>query len=146
VTLEQPALRELRVQPDSKAPLVHRDQKATPVLQVLRALPVQSDPRVPLAHKDLKAILVQPVQLDPKASPAHKDLKETLVQPALRELWVRLVLRERLEFRESRVLLVQLAQPGRKVLRDLLARLEGLSAGRSFKAPALSWCQLESAG
>ena len=142
----QPALRELWVQPDSKAPLVHRDQRATPVLQVLRALPVQLDPRVSLAPKDLKVILVQPVQPDPKASPAHKDLKETLAQPALRELWVRLVLRECLELRESRVLLVQLAQPGRKALRDLLARLEGLSAGRSFKAAALSWCQLESAG
>ena len=79
-------------------------------------------------------------QLDPKAPPAHKDLKET---PAL---LARRVLRERLELQETQVLLAQLDRPGRKALRDLLARLEGLSAGRSFKAAALSSSQLESAG
>ena len=51
---------------------------------------------------------------------AHKDLKETLVQPA------------------------QLDQQGRKALRELLARREGLLAGRNFRTAAPSSCLLES--
>ena len=92
----------------------------------------QLDRKVPLACKDPKAILVplvqwgQLAQLDPKALPAHKDLKVTLVRPA------RLELLERLEQRVPLALRVQPGQPGRKALRELLARREGLLADRSF--------------
>ena len=99
-----------------------------------------------------------PVQLDPKAPPVHKGQRETSALP------VRQVLPERLEFQERLVLLAQRGLPAQldpKALsahrdqkgtldragrKDLLDRVEGLAAGRSFKATALSSCRLESAG
>lgn len=79
----------------------------------------------------------QLAQLDPKALPAHKDLKVTLVRPAPLELLERLELRVPLALR---------VQPGRKALRELLARREGLLADRSFRTAALLSCRLELPG
>lgn len=106
------------VQPDRKASPVHKELKATPV------------PQVPWG---------QPVQPDPKGSPAHKDPKAPSV------LLARQVLRERPELREPQVPQVTQVRPVRKAPRDLLARLEGSLADWSFRATALSSCQLESA-
>ena len=113
------------------------------MLLVLRGPSAQLARKVPLACKDLRATLEplvqwgQLAQLDPKALPAHKDLKVTLVRPALLDL---------LELRVPLALRVQLGQPGRKALRELLARREGLLADRSFRTAALSSCRLELPG
>jgi len=91
----------------------------------------------------LLALRGPPVQLDPKVPPVHKGQRETPALP------VRQVPPERLDFQERLVLLAQRGLPAQldpKALRDLLDRVEGLAAGRSFKATALSWCRLESAG
>jgi hypothetical protein len=83
---------------------------------------------------------VRLVRLAPQAPLARKDRKETLVRLARPAL---LVLRETLALRGPRV---QLDRPGRKALRDLLARAEDLAGGRSFRAAAVSWCRPVSAG
>jgi len=56
---------------------------------------------------------------------------------------VRQVLLELQETPAPLVLRVPLDRLGRKVLRDLLAHVEGLTAGRSFRAAAFSSCQPE---
>ena len=58
------------------------------------------------------------------------------MQPALLELQAPLVRQD---------LLAQLDRPGRKAPQDLLARREGLLAGRNFRTAARSLCLLESA-
>ena len=72
------------------------------------------------------------VPLDPQAPLVHKDQKETLAQPELQETQVLPALRGPL---------VQLDRPGCKVL---LARVEGLTASRSFRAAAFLWFRLAS--
>lgn len=75
---------------------------------------------MPLVQLELWAQLVR---RDLPALPVRKDLKGTLVLQVLRGP------------------AVHLGRPGRKAP---LARLEGLSADRSFRAVQLSSCQLES--
>jgi hypothetical protein len=84
---------------DLKVPRVHKDQRVTPVPLVLLELWAQ------LVLWGLSA------QLDLRVPPVPKDLKETQVQPALLGLRARLVPRD---------LPAQLAQLGRKGLRDRL--------------------------
>jgi len=81
-------------------------------------------------------LLAPQVQPDLQAPTGHKDQRETPV------LLVLQVPREHPELRETPV---QQDRPGRKALRDLLVRVEGLEAGKSFKAAALLSCRLESA-
>ena len=82
--------------------------------------------------------LVPQVRLDSKAPLAHKDLRETLVQPVR---WARRAPPAPLVRRD---LPAPLGQPGRKALRELLARREGFLAGRNFKTAVHSSCLLES--
>lgn len=77
------------------------------------------------------------VQLAPKALPVHKGQKETRVFLECLESQATLAQQVRLALK---------AQPVRKALQDLPARPEGLAADKSFRAAALSWYQLESAG
>ena len=113
------------VQLDHKAPPVHKGQRETPALPVQQVLPerLEFQERLALlAQRGLPAQLdpkALSAQLDPKAPSAHRDQQGTPVQPD---------------------------RPGRKALRGLPDRVEGLTVGRSFKATALSSCRLESAG
>jgi hypothetical protein len=66
----------------------------------------------------------------------------------LQELLARRVpleLQELLEALAPRGQLVPLDRRGRKVPQDLLDQVEGLTAGKSFRAAAISSCRLESA-
>jgi len=94
-------------------------------LRVLRGLPVRLDRKAPLVHKDQKEIRAQPARQVPLGCLELQETQAPLAQQGL---------------------LVQLDRPGRKALRDLLARVEGLTAGRNFRAAGLSSCRLESAG
>lgn len=76
-----------------------------------------------------------PARPDSKVPLVHKDQKEILAQAALRELRAQLGRQD---------LPAPLDRPGRKALRDLLARREGFLAGRNFKTVARSSCLLES--
>jgi len=98
---------------------------------VQRALPGLPAQWVPLVLRVLLA------KLDHKEPQVHRDLKATPVLPAPLERQAQLA---------RWGLLAQLDRPVRKVPWALPARPEDLLAGRSFRAAACSWCQLESRG
>jgi hypothetical protein len=110
-------LQDLSARKDRKETQVQPARQAQ--LERLEHLELQAPPAI-------LALRGQPVQLDSKAPLVRKGQKETPEQP------VRQALLERLEHLEPPAILALRGQP------DLLA--EGLTAGWSFKAAALSSC------